>query len=35
MVKCFKDINPEWILNELKKIKDPQILTRSKQLMGL
>lgn len=35
MVKCFKDINPEWILNELKKIKDPQILTRSKQLLGL
>lgn len=35
MVKCFKDINPEWILNELKKIKDPQILARSKQLMGL
>ena len=35
MVKCFKDINPEWILNELKKIKDPQILARSKKLFGL
>ena len=35
MVKCFKDINPEWIINELKKIKDPQVLARSKQLRGL
>ena len=35
MVKSFKDIHPEWILNELKKIKDPQIFARSKQLLGL
>jgi hypothetical protein len=35
MVKSFKEISPEWILNELKKIKDPQILARSKKLMGL
>jgi len=35
MVNCFKDINPEWILNELKKIKDPALLQRAKQLMGL
>ena len=35
LVKCFKDINPEWILNELKKIKDPQIFARSKQLLGI
>lgn len=35
LVKSFKDINPEWILNELQKIKDPQILARSKKLLGL
>jgi len=35
MVKSFKDINPEWILNELKTIKDPKLLARSKQLFGL
>ena len=35
MVKGFKDINPEWILNELKRIKDPQIQARSKKLFGL
>ena len=35
MVKVFKDVNPEWILNDLKKIKDPALVTRSKQLLGL
>ena len=35
LVKILKDINPEWTLNELQKIKDPQILARSKQLLGL
>ena len=35
MVKIFKDVNPEWILNDLKKIKDPELVTRSKQLLGL
>lgn len=34
-VKSFKDINPEWVLGELQKIKDPQLLARSKKLMGL
>ena len=35
MVKVFKDVNPEWILNDFKKIRDPELVTRSKQLMGL
>lgn len=35
LVKIFKDISPEWTLNELKKIQDPAILARSKQLLGL
>ena len=35
LVKTLKDVNPEWILNEFKKIKDPQLLARSKKLMGL
>ena len=35
MLKCFKDVNPEWILNDLKKIKDPALRQRAKQLMGL
>ena len=35
MLKVFKDVNPEWILNDLKKIKDPALVTRSKQLLGL
>ena len=33
--ESMKDINPEWILNELKRIKDPQILARSKQFFNL
>jgi len=35
LVKIMKDISPEWTLNELQKIKDPQILARSKRLFGL
>ena len=35
MLKVFKDVNSEWILNDLKKIKDPALVTRSKQLLGL
>ena len=35
MVKILKDVNPEWILNDLKKIKDPNLLNRAKQLIGL
>ena len=31
----LSDINPEWILGELNRIKDPKILARSKQLLGL
>ena len=31
----LKDVNPEWILNDLKKIKDPALRQRAKQLMGL
>jgi hypothetical protein len=35
MVKIFKDVNPEWILNDLKKIKDPALQQRARQLLGL
>ena len=35
MVKVLKDVNPEWILNDFKKIKDPTLVTRSKELLGL
>ena len=35
MLKTFKNVNPEWILNDLKKIKNPELVTRSKQLLGL
>ena len=35
MLNTFKDINPEWILNDLKKIKDPALRQRAKQLFGL
>ena len=35
LVKILKEVSPEWTLNELQKIKDPKILTRSKQLVGL
>ena len=35
MVKVFKDVNPEWILNDLKKIKDPALQQHARQLMGV
>ena len=35
LVKILKDISPEWILNDLKKIKDPALATRARQLLGL
>ncbi len=35
LVKSFKDISPEWILNELNNIKDPALLDRAKKLFGL
>ncbi len=35
LVKSFKDISPEWILNELNNIKDPTLLDRAKKLFGL
>lgn len=35
LVSTFKDINPEYIFNELKKIKDPALLRRSRDLLGL
>ena len=35
LVKIIKEVSPEWTLNEFKKIKDPKILARSKQLVGL
>ena len=34
-IKQLKDVNPEYILDEFKKIKDPELATRSKQLLGL
>lgn len=34
-VKVLQDVNPEWILNDLKKIKDPALVTHAKQLFGL
>ena len=35
MLKVLKGVSPEWILNDFKKIKDPDLVTRSRQLMGL
>jgi len=35
LVKIMSEISPEWILSELKKIKDPKIFERSKQLFGV
>ena len=35
LVSTFKDINPEYVFNELKKIKDPALLKRSRDLLGL
>ena len=35
MKTSFKEVNPEWILNDFKKIKDPSLQQQAKQLMGL
>ena len=35
LISITKEIDPDWVLSELKKIKDPQILERSKKLLGL
>ena len=35
LVRSFKDINPEWVLDELKNIKDPELFARSRKLMGV
>ncbi len=35
MVINYKEVSPEWLLDQLKKIKDPQVLDRSKKLLGL
>ncbi len=35
MVKIMKEISPEWILNEFKKIKDPALQQKAKRLLGL
>ena len=34
-VKQLKDVNPEYILNDFKKIKDPKVLERARQLLNL
>lgn len=35
MVHLLKGISPEWVLNEFKKIEDPTLQQRAKQLVGL
>ena len=35
MIATFKEVNPEWILNDFKKIKDSSLQQQAKQLMGL
>ncbi|MBO4803460.1 MAG: hypothetical protein J5503_02835 [Muribaculaceae bacterium] len=35
LAKILKEINPEYILNEFKKIKDPTLQQRARQLVGL
>ena len=35
LVKILKDINPEWVENEFKKIQDPAIASRARQFIGL
>lgn len=35
LINILKDVNPEYTLGELSKIKDPDILARSKKLLGL
>ena len=34
-VNQLKEVNPEYILEELKKIKDPKVLQKARQLLGL
>ena len=34
-IKQLKDVNPEYLLEEFKKIKDPALQQRAKQLLGL
>ena len=35
LVKIMSEINPEYTLDQFKKIKDPDVLSRSKKLLGL
>jgi hypothetical protein len=35
LIQSLKDINPEWTLSDLQRIKDPELLARSKELLGL
>jgi hypothetical protein len=35
LVKIMKEINPEYILNEFKKIKDPTLQQRARKLVGI
>ena len=35
MIKVFKEVDPDYLLNELKKIKEPALQQRAKQLLGL
>ena len=35
MLKVLEDVNPEWIVNDIKKIKDPALFKRSKQLLNV
>lgn len=35
MVKIMREINPEYVLGELKKIKDPAVAARARKLLGL
>ncbi len=34
-VRAVKGVNPEWILNDLKKIKDPALRQKATQFLGL
>jgi len=33
--KIVSEISPEWTLNELQKIKDPNVMARGKKLLGV
>ena len=35
MVFSYKEVSTEWLLDQLKRIKDQQVFTRSKKLLGL